>query len=126
MRSPGPPSATSEPRQPAGRGITQKTIFDLLGAANISRKIYYSQFPFGSFFSYVQQHMDHVAPISQYYTDAAAGTLPSVSFVDPTFIAAPNTETDEHPRATSRWARLQLGNTRPSETVRTGQIRPCS
>ena len=81
---------------PAG-GFTQKTIFDLLGAANISWKIYYSQFPFGSFFSYVQQHMDHVAPISQYYADAAAGTLPSVSFVDPTFIAAPNTETDEHP-----------------------------
>jgi phospholipase C len=82
---------------PPPGGWTQQTIFDRLGAANISWKIYYSQFPFGSFFSYVQQHMDHVAPISQYYADAAAGTLPSVSFVDPTFIAAPNTETDEHP-----------------------------
>ena len=41
--------------------------------------------------------MDHVAPISQYYADAAAGKLPSVSFVDPIFIGAPNTETDEHP-----------------------------
>jgi phospholipase C len=82
---------------PPPGGWPQKTIFDLLGAANISWKIYYSQFPFGFFFSYVQQHMDHVAPISQYYADAAAGTLPSVSFVDPIFIGAPNTETDEHP-----------------------------
>ena len=81
---------------PAG-GWTQKSIFDLLGAANISWKIYYAQFPFGSFFSYVQQHMDHVAPISQYYADATAGTLPSVSFVDPIFVGAPNTESDEHP-----------------------------
>ena len=81
---------------PAG-GFPQTTIFDRLGAAGISWKIYYAQFPFGSFFSYVQQHMDHVAPISQYYTDAAAGTLPQVSFVDPIFVGAPNTETDEHP-----------------------------
>ena len=82
---------------PPPGGWPQKTIFDLLGAANISWKIYYAQFPFGSFFSYVQQHMDHVAPISQYYADAAAGNLPAVSFVDPVFIGAPNTESDEHP-----------------------------
>jgi phospholipase C len=82
---------------PPPGGWQQKTIFDLLGAANISWKIYYSQFPFGELFSYVQQHLDHVAPISQYYADAAAGTLPSVAFVDPAFAGAPNTETDEHP-----------------------------
>jgi hypothetical protein len=41
--------------------------------------------------------MDHVAPISQYYADAAAGTLPQVSFVDPVFAGPPNTESDEHP-----------------------------
>ena len=81
---------------PAG-GWPQTTIFDRLGAAGISWKIYYAQFPFGDFFSYVQQHMDHVAPISQYYADAAAGTLPDVSFVDPIFIGPPNTESDEHP-----------------------------
>lgn len=81
---------------PAG-GWPQTTIFDRLGAAGISWKIYYQQIPFGSLFSYVQQHMDHVAPISQYYADAAAGTLPAVSFIDPIFVGAPNTETDEHP-----------------------------
>jgi phospholipase C len=81
---------------PAG-GWPQTTIFNRLGAAGISWKIYYSQFPFGSFFAYVQQHMDHVAPIAQYFKDAANGTLPDVSFVDPTFISTPNTETDEHP-----------------------------
>lgn len=88
---------------PAG-GWPQATIFDRLGAAGISWKIYDSQFAFGSMFSYVQQHMDHVAPISQYYADATAGTLPQVSFVDPVFGAAPNTETDEHPSSN-----VQLG-----------------
>ena len=82
---------------PPSGGFPQTTIFDRLGAAGISWKIYYAQFPFGALFSYVQQHMGNVAPISQYYTDAAAGTLPQVSFVDPVFAGAPNTETDEHP-----------------------------
>ena len=89
---------------PPTGGWPQTTIFDRLGAAGISWKIYYSQFPFGALFSYVQQHMDHTAPISQYYADAAAGTLPDVSFVDPIFVAAPNTETDEHPSSN-----VQLG-----------------
>ena len=81
---------------PAG-GWPQTTIFDRLGAAGISWKIYYAQVPFAAEFSYVQQHLDHVVPISQYYTDAADGTLPEVSFIDPIFSGAPNTETDEHP-----------------------------
>ncbi len=79
---------------PAG-GWQQKTIFDLLGAAGVSWKIYYSQFAFGNFFQYVQDHPDHVAPLSQYYEDAKNGALPAVSFVDPNFVAA--AEDDEHP-----------------------------
>lgn len=84
---------------PPPGGFPVKTIFDLLGAAKVTWKIYYAQFPFGDFFSYVQKHPGHLAPISQYYSDAAAGTLPAVSFVDPIFIGPPNTESDEHPPA---------------------------
>lgn len=82
---------------PPPGGFRVKTIFDLLGVAHISWRIYDSQFAFGALFSYVQKHMGHVFNISQYYADAASGNLPQVAFVDPIFAAAPNTETDEHP-----------------------------
>ena len=83
---------------PPPGGFTQKTIFNLLGAKRISWKIYDSQVPFGGLFRYVQTHAaGHVFPITKYYSDAKAGTLPSVSFVDPIFLAAKNIENDEHP-----------------------------
>jgi phospholipase C len=82
---------------PAG-GFPNKTIFELLGNAHVSWKIYDAQVPFGGLFSYVQKHAKHhVFGISQYFTDAQSGKLPAVSFVDPIFLAAANTETDEHP-----------------------------
>ena len=81
-------------------GFTQRTIFNLLDEASppISWKIYYSSVPFAYEFSYVRnQHPDHAVPISQYYADAAAGTLPQVAFVDPIFLGPTNVENDEHP-----------------------------
>jgi phospholipase C len=81
-----------------GQGFTQPTIFNLLDAAGISWKIYFNQVPFAAEFSYVRNHAaGHLFPISQYYVDAAAGTLPQVSYVDPVFVAAPDLENDEHP-----------------------------
>jgi phospholipase C len=86
-------------------GFKQKTIFNLMGLAGISWKIYYEQVPFGNFFRYVQQHYDgHVFPISQYYADVAADNLPQVSFIDPILIGDKNVEDDEHPPAN-----VQLG-----------------
>jgi phospholipase C len=51
-------------------------------------------------------------PISQYYVDAAAGTLPQVAFVDPIFIGTSNTENDEHPTAN-----IQVGEDYVSQVV---------
>ena len=83
---------------PPPGGFPNKTIFELLGNAGVSWRIYDSQFAFGSLFSYVQQNAKHhVFDISQYYIDAQNGTLPAVSFIDPIFAAGKNTETDEHP-----------------------------
>ena len=83
---------------PPPGGFPNKTIFELLGNAHVSWRIYQSQFAFGSLFSYVQTHAkNHVFPISQYYIDAQQGELPNVSFVDPIFSAGQNTENDEHP-----------------------------
>ena len=82
---------------PAG-GFPNKTIFELLGDAHVSWKIYDAQFPFGELFSYVAQNAKHhVRTISKYFSDARHGRLPAVSFIDPIFSGGVNAETDEHP-----------------------------
>jgi phospholipase C len=40
--------------------------------------------------------------IDEYFADAAAGTLPDVSFVDPSFMGDVNTQSDEHPPANAQ------------------------
>src|SRR4051812_32843493 len=80
---------------------TQKSVFELFDENFVTWKIYSDQYPlsFGSLlFKYVNDHKDdHVFPLSQYYADAAAGTLPNVTFVDPRFIDNPRVQSDEHP-----------------------------
>ena len=68
------------------RRYTQKTIFQSLdeAATPVSWKIYLASVQVELLFKYVQDHAaGHVFPISQYFTDAANGTLPQVSFVEP-------------------------------------------
>ncbi|MBI3769771.1 MAG: hypothetical protein HY271_14965 [Deltaproteobacteria bacterium] len=80
--------------------FAQRTIFNLLDEAGVTWKIYFSQIAFADEFSYVRNHLPgNVVPVQDYYTDAANGTLPQVSFVDPIFIAQANVENDEHPPA---------------------------
>jgi phospholipase C len=84
---------------PPASGWTQKTVFEALDAKHISWKIYDSQVSVESaLFKYVREHAKgHVAPISQYFTDAAAGKLPQVAFVEPAFFGTVETQSDEHP-----------------------------
>jgi phospholipase C len=82
---------------PGPTGFTQPTVFNLLDAAHVSWKIYYSQVAFANLFAYVRSRQVNVVPIDQYYIDAANGTLPQVSFVDPIFLATNTVENDEHP-----------------------------
>jgi phospholipase C len=82
---------------PTGAGYTQPTVFNLLDAAHVSWKIYYSQIAFANLFAYVQTRQINVVPIDQYYVDASNGNLPQVSFVDPIFLATNTVENDEHP-----------------------------
>jgi len=77
----------------------QRTIFELLDEAGVTWKIYYTDLPFALIFSYVRARPQNVAPLSQYYADAAADALPQVTFVDPGFLGEPNIESDEHPPA---------------------------
>ncbi len=91
--------------------LTAKTIFQLLDEHGVSWKIYYSSRDadgsptttfkyFGYSGKYIFRNSSgaivvdatHIAPMSQYFTDVANGTLPSFSYIESDFGA-----NDEHP-----------------------------
>ena len=90
---------------PPGTSFTQQQIFGLLQNAGISWKIYETSGNtylgyFGSFFS--KYKSTNIAPISQYYTDVANGTLPQVAFIETgveTSDEGGTSSLDEHPDA---------------------------
>jgi phospholipase C len=76
------------------------TIFDLLDKNNVSWADYFQDAPQGaSFRLFSTTSVDpHFLPLASFYAQAAAGTLPSVSFVDPNFdLSGAKAENDEHP-----------------------------
>src|SRR5262249_7897010 len=95
----GPWFGPIENDSPPAGGWPQPSIFGRLQQAGISWKVYDAQVATASFFADVQAHMDHVQPLSQYFADAAAGTLPQVAFIEPTYIGTVTEESDEHPPA---------------------------
>ncbi|MBZ0254332.1 MAG: phosphoesterase, partial [Candidatus Methylomirabilis sp.] len=69
------------------------TIFDRLTAEGIPWRYYYADVPFlAVFVDKLGEYGPNIKPVDQYYADAAAGTLPNVTFVDPSYILA-----DDHP-----------------------------
>lgn len=70
-------------------------IMERLDAHGISWRNYYSDLPgVAVLLDYAVANQDKLSPIAQYFTDAAAGTLPFLSFVDPGF---GNGESEENP-----------------------------
>jgi phospholipase C len=62
------------------------TIFDRLSAHAISWRDYFTDLPqTGIIPSIIEKYPANLAPIAEFFADCAAGTLPSVSFVDPEF-----------------------------------------
>ncbi|HME70426.1 MAG TPA: alkaline phosphatase family protein [Myxococcota bacterium] len=87
---------TAELRPPSGgyQPITGN-FMDLLDQHSVSWINYYSDLPMTFSFHTLNSN---TAPISQFLADAAAGTLPQVSFVDPNFgVLSAAAENDEHP-----------------------------
>ena len=74
-----------------------KTIFEALDEAGVSWRIYNEFVAFAGLFPYVSDRPENLLPASQFAVDAAAGTLPSVTFVDPFFFGPPDVRSDEHP-----------------------------
>jgi phospholipase C len=88
--------------------FTKTTIWDRLKAKGVSGKYYYSDAPFTFL---LKQHGppvgtvgDPAAPVpGTFFGDAAAGTLPAVSYVDPRFDSEEDgTSNDDHPHADIR------------------------
>jgi phospholipase C len=72
------PNTLFDPPPPHG------TIFDSLSSHNINWCNYFSDLPMTAVIpSIILQHSNHLAPISKFFHDCQAGTLPAVSFVDP-------------------------------------------
>ncbi len=91
-----PPGFAAAPTKLA----TLPTIWDRLADAGLSHRYYFSDVPFIGLWGI--RYLPIVAPFSGFLTDAAAGTLPNVSFVDPTFNNDRNLESDQHPFADVR------------------------
>lgn len=89
---------------PVGTTFSQPTIFTLLQNAGNSWKIYETSgnTNLGYFGSFYTKHLDHIVPISQYFTDVANNTLPDVAFIETgveTTDAGGTSSLDEHPDA---------------------------
>lgn len=87
---------------------TLPTIWDNLAAAGVSHKYYYSNVPFLALWGL--KYVGISALYSDFMADAAAGTLPSVSFLDPRFtILDDGGGNDDHPHADLRAGEAFLG-----------------
>lgn len=80
---------------------TLPTIWDRLAASGRSGRYYYSDLPFIALWG--AKYLPIARPISAFYADCAAGTLPNVCFVEPAFAGEDEgTSSDDHPHADIR------------------------
>jgi phospholipase C len=80
-----------------------QTIWDLMMAAGHSVTYYYSDLPFIGVFG--PRYLPILKPVSEFYSDAAAGKLPNLAFVDPMFLdggGGDGLSGDEHPHGDIR------------------------
>ena len=79
------------------------TIWDRLLAAGVSCRYYYSNVPFLALWRGRYRRLGIVGRYKEFLADAAAGTLPRVSFVDPVYtLLDDGTGNDDHPHADVR------------------------
>ena len=87
---------------------TLPTIWDNLASAGVSHKYYFSNVPFLALWG--DKYIGISAFFTDFLADAAAGTLPAVSFLDPAFTILDDGEgNDDHPHADVRAGEAFLG-----------------
>jgi phospholipase C len=77
-----------------------RTIFDHCLAAGVSARYYYGNVPFLALFPIDAIFFSH--SFSTFLSDCSRGTLPAVSFLDPSFTLLLNTGNDNHPKSDIR------------------------
>ncbi len=87
---------------PTGQGgFPDTTIFAALSKAGVSNHYFFSDLPVSALWG--QAGLSRSSHVQQYYEQAAAGTLPALSFVDPSFQGEDQgTSGDEHPHGDVR------------------------
>jgi phospholipase C len=86
------------------------TIWDRLASAGVSARYYYSNLPFLALWG--AKYLSISAPYRRFLQDAAAGTLPAVSFIDPRFtLGEGGRANDDHPFADIRAGDALLART---------------
>lgn len=82
---------------------TMPTIWDRLRAAGLSGRYYFSNLPFLALWGKKYLQLGIVRSYPRFLAEAAAGSLPAVSFVDPPFtLLDDGTGADDHPHADVR------------------------
>ena len=77
-----------------------RTIFDHCRSAGVSSRYYYGNVPFLALFPIDALLYSHSFPT--FLSDCAKGSLPALSFVDPSFTLLLNTANDNHPESDIR------------------------
>jgi phospholipase C len=86
---------------PSGTGFPDTTIFNALSNAGVSNRYYYSDIPVSALWG--KAGIARSSPVQTFYEQAATGTLPALSFVDPAFNGEDQgTSGDEHPHGDVR------------------------
>ena len=98
------------PPGPVPAPATIATIWDRLAEAGISAKSYFSDLPITAFWG--EKYGSITQPFDNFLADAAAGTLPSVSYFDPNFGGSigesQGASRDDHPQADVRDGQVYL------------------
>ncbi|MCW2491310.1 MAG: non-specific phospholipase, partial [Frankiales bacterium] len=80
---------------------TLPTIWDSLAGAGLTGRYYFSDIPFTALWG--TKYLPISWPFATFLSDAAAGRLPEVSFIDPRFLdEASGSSGDDHPKADIR------------------------
>jgi phospholipase C len=86
---------------PSGTGFPDTTIFAALKAKGVDSHYFYNDLPVAALWG--QAGLDRSSRVEDYYARCAAGTLPPLSFVDPSFLnEGGGTSGDEHPHGDVR------------------------
>lgn len=94
------------------------TIWTLADTYGITANYYYSNLPQIAFWG--ARHLAHARPIAEFYAEAATGTLPQVSFIDPWYIGPNGIANDDHPHAD-----IRLGQAFLSDIAEAFATSPC-